>query len=72
MKQIWEKSELGGGTTIREYYLQRSDGQFVYLWVYKTLKDEVSLNFGDGEFYYFPNAKEAEKVALAWFYRKGE
>ena len=66
MKRIWQKSELGADCTIKEYYLERADGEFAVLQVYKTQKDEVSLSFGDNDPEYYPNAKAAERVALEW------
>lgn len=66
MKRIWQKSELGADCTIKEYYLERADGEIAVLQVYKTQKDEVSLSFGDNDPEYYPNAKAAERVALAW------
>ena len=66
MKRFWQKSELGSDYTIKEYYVQRKDGEFAYLQVYKTQKDEVSLSFGDNDPDYYRNFKEAEKVVIKW------
>lgn len=68
MKRIWSNIGKQPGGTIREYELERPDGAMLIMKVFKTLKDEVSLDDGSGEEWtYYKNAKEAEKVALKWF-----